>query len=100
MINHDSSFLAKSRYNSKYYPLNSIPETQYLIEAELLETTADKTNIKQSSVKEVMFALGVIVTLIVGTTWYLYSSLKTTPINSLVTEQTEILKTVSSANPK
>ena len=97
MIDYNNSdFSASSRYHSKYYPLNSISETQFLIEAKLLENSADNTDIPASSVKGVMFALGVIITLIVGTTWNLYSSLKTTSINSQATEQTELLETLSS----
>ena len=90
MTNDNSDFSAKRRSYTEYYQLNSIPETMFLIEAESLNSTADTKNNPRSSAKGVMFALGVIITLIIGTTWHLYRSLKVTPVNSQVTPSTEL----------
>ena len=93
MTHYNSDFSSKRRYYTEYYQLNSIPETMFLIETECLETPADTTNNPQSSAKAVMCALGVIITIIVGSTWYLYRSLKATPINSQITPSTELSRT-------
>ena len=95
MTNENSDFSAKRRYYTEYYQINSIPETMFLIEKEWLETTANKTKNPQSSVKGVMFALGVIITLIIGSTWQLYRSLKATPVNSQITPSTELTRTLN-----
>ena len=98
MKNHNSNSSSKSRYYTEYYQLNSIPETMFLIEAECLDTTADTTNNPKSSVKGIMCALGVITTLIVGSTWQLYRSLKATLVNPQITQSKKLSRTVLSEN--
>ena len=98
MKNHNSNSSSKSRYYTEYYQLNSISETMFLIEAECLDTTADTTNNPKSSVKGIMCALGVITTLIVGSTWQLYRSLKATLVNPQITQSKKLSRTVLSEN--
>ena len=96
MKNPNFNSSSKSRYYTEYYQFNSIPETMLLIEAECLETPADTTDNPQSSIKGIMFALGIITTLIIGGTWQLYHSLKATPVNSQVTQSKKLSQTNSS----
>lgn len=98
MTNNNSNFSSKRRYYTEYYQLNSIPETMSLIEAECLETPADTTDHPQSSVKGIMCALGIITTLIVGSTWQLYRSVKATPVNPQITQGKKLSRTVLSEN--
>ena len=98
MKNNNSDFSSKPRYYTEYYQLNSIPETMLLIEAECLETPADPTDNSQSSVKGIMCALAIITTLIVGSTWQLYRSVKPTPVNPSITQGKKLSRTVLSEN--
>ena len=98
MTNNNSDFSSKPRYYTKYYQLNSIPETMLLIEAECLETPADTIDHSQSSVKGIICALGIITTLIVGSTWQLYRSVKATPVNPQITQGKKFSRTVLSEN--
>ncbi len=98
MKNNNSDFSSKPRYYTEYYQLNSIPKTMLLIEAECLETPADPTDNSQSSVKGIMCALAIITTLIVGSTWQLYRSVKATPVNPSITQGKKSSRTVLSEN--
>ncbi len=94
MKNNNSDFSSKPRYYTEYYQLNSIPKTMLLIEAECLETPADTTDNFQSSVKGIMCAFAIITTLIVGSTWQLYRSLKATLVNPQITQSKKLSRTV------
>ena len=94
MKNQNSNSFLKSRLYTEYYQLNSIPETILLIESECLEILNDTTDNQSSSLKGIMCGLGIITTLIVGTTWQVYSSVKTTPANSQITESQKLSRTV------
>ena len=98
MKNYDSNFFSKNKYYNEYYQFNTISKTISLIEAECLETPTDTTNNPKSSIKGVMCALGVITTLIVGSTWQLYRCIKVIPANSKIIQSKELSRTFLSAN--
>ena len=86
MKNYNSDFSSRRRSYTEYYQLNIIPETMFLIERESLDPIPNRTNNPQSSIKGVMCALGVIIVLIVGSTWQLYRSLETTSVDPQITQ--------------
>ena len=100
MTSQNSDFSSKRLYYTEYYQFNNIPEYMSLIEAECLETPPDTTNNPTSSLKGVMCALGIITTLIIGSTWQLYRSVKANPVNVRITQSKKLSTTILLKKPQ
>ena len=80
MINYNSDFSSQPKF-TRYYGLNNIPETMFLMEAECFDPPEDRISNTQYSETGIFFALGVIVILVVFSGFQLNRSLEVTPAN-------------------
>lgn len=79
------------------YQSSDFSKAMFLIEAECLAPPADSTtNTDESSAKEIIFGLGMIVTLILLSVFLLYRSLGVTPVEPEITQ----LRELSESNTK
>ncbi len=85
MTKKDSDLLPQPT-STRYYILNGVPENTLIIKEECFDRTAKETTPTKSSEKKIMFALGIIATLIVLSVFQLYRSLEVIQPNPEVTK--------------
>lgn len=76
--NHHSNFSSKPKL-IKFYRLDEFPEAIFLVEAESVDRSVDKTKKTEASLRRIIFPLGMIAISIVLSVFQLYRALEVTP---------------------